>query len=288
MSWQAKLEHLLRDRRSGSLHLLGRTVHLCAEIAHAGAAPEHLVAVVERLQQAHPAMALLWNLGQRLREQAAQGATVAELVQSAQRFAEEVAESARQAVESVARELPSGASVLTHSAGTQLYELLRRLRELGKQIELFCTLSLPGGEGATLARTARRLGMQVCLVCDLQAYGVLKQVQLLLLGADALCLDGLVHKVGSAPLAYLAWMEHRPVWVLACSQKLLPQPWSEELEGEAPPCLRSTLPQRRALYDCTPWEHLTLVATEQGLLSAQLLRKQLLALTPEKPSNRGQ
>ena len=288
MRWYGELERLLHDRRSGSLSLLEQAVHLCAEMARAGAAPEDLVAAVERLRQAHPAMALLWNLGQRLREHAAQGGTPTELAQSAQRFAEEVTEAAHQAVDSVARELPSGASVLTHSAGTQLYKLLRRLRELGKQIELFCTLSLPGGEGAALARTARRLGMEVCLVCDLQAYGVLKQAQLLLLGADALCLDGLVHKVGSAPLSYLAWIEHRPVWVLACSQKLLPQPWSEEFEGEAPPCLRSTLPQRRVLYDCTPWEHLTLVATEQGLLSAQLLRKRLLALTPEQPSNRSQ
>ncbi len=288
MSWYEELERLLRDRRSGSLRLLKQAVHLCAEMARTGAAPEHLVAAVERLRQAHPAMALLWNLGQRLREHAAQGGTATELAQSAQHFAEEVAESAQQAVESVARELPSGASVLTHSAGTQLYRLLQRLRELGKRIELFCTLSLPGGEGAALARTARRLGMEVCLVCDLQAYGVLKQAQLLLLGADALCRDGLVHKVGSAPLAYLAWMEHRPVWVLACSQKLLPQPWSEEFKGEAPPCLRSILPQQRVLYDCTPWEHLTLVAMEQGLLSAQLLRKQLLALTPEQPSSRGQ
>lgn len=261
--WQEQLERLLSDRRRGSLQILSLFVSMCRRLAAGGGSAEVLQQALRRLTEAHPAMALLWQL--RHRFEALSGAPAELLAHEASAFLQLIHQQSQAAAQALAAHIPSRTTVLTHSAGSQIRTFLQQCLQLGKEIRLLCTLSEPGGEGLRLALWASQRGLPVMVLAEAQVGALMPDVHLFLVGSDALCFDGLIHKVGTALLAYHVWLEHRPVWVLSCSAKVLLRPWGNDLAGIAPPLRRLPLLQASPLYDCTPWEYISSIATEEGV-----------------------
>jgi translation initiation factor 2B subunit (eIF-2B alpha/beta/delta family) len=281
MSGHPHLQQLLTDRRQSSLQLLRQAVQLCHQMAaDSHATVESILEVLAQLKAAHPAMALFENLFQRLRSRAHEGASPTALAQAAEEFLLAAEQHSQEAAYVAAAHLPTGSTVLTHSSSSQIRSLLLHARRLGKQLRLLCTVSEPGREGILLARWAHAQGFPVLLLAEAQVGAFLREIHLFLVGSDALCSSGLIHKVGTALLAYRLWLEHRPTWVVSCSEKLLPRPWGEELSGVAPPLCRWRIPQAQPLYDCTPWEHLAVVFTERGAEEAHSFSATFLHTPP--------
>ncbi len=269
--WKVHLQRLLDDRRRGSLQILSLFVDMCHRLTKAGSPGDELRHALRLLTEAHPAMALLWNL--RARFEALGDAPSDVLAQEAALFLRRVHQQSEAAAQKLAAHIPQGATILTHSAGSQMRSFLRACLKLGKGIRLLCTISEPGGEGVQLARWAHKHGLPVMLLAEAQVIALMPEIHLFLVGSDALCFDGIVHKVGTALLAYHVWLEHRPVWVLSCSAKVFARPWGDDLAGVAPPLRRLPLPQATPLYDCTPWEYVSTVATEEGIEPAASFRE---------------
>jgi len=268
---QRALERLCSDRKSGAFVLTKRAVRLLVRMAKGGEELKGLVAAAERIAKAHPAMAPLWHLAQKVRALAGQPkAFIGEL----NGFLAEMERHGAKAVEQAALWLPES-RLLTHSFSSLVFRALRLARESGKRIEVVCTASFPGGEGITLAGELSRVGVTVVLVADLQAFEWLPRCDLVLFGADAWCLDGLVHKVGTRTLALAAHQSGVPVFSLGTSEKRLPMGWREEMKGEALPVAPLPLPQDRTLYDLTKWSLLTGVLDEEGVHSAEEVAGQL-------------
>ncbi|MFN3423015.1 MAG: hypothetical protein ACK40X_14975, partial [Armatimonadota bacterium] len=160
--------------------------------------------------------------------------------------------------------LPEG-RILTHSFSSLVYRSLIRASQKGKKFEVICTASFPGGEGISLAKALAKANIPVTLVADLQAFSWLMQCELMLVGADAWCEDGLVHKVGTKCLSTVANRIGVPVWSIGTSEKRLPMRWSDKMKGEAPPIARIFVPQDRTLYDLTEWELVTGIIDETGV-----------------------
>lgn len=275
MTWHRELRLLQRDRRHGSLALLERFVALCYRMQSAGASAEDFHRSVHQLVDAHPAMALFRNLASRFESLLTEGAPSQAFLAEAESFLQTLQHHVDRAAEIAAASLPTGATVLTHSASSHVQRVLQKTLQLDKRICLLCTISEPGREGIQLARWAHSSGIPVVLLAESQVSVLAASVHLFLIGSDAVCLDGVIHKVGTALLAHYLWLEHRPVWVLSCSEKFLPEHWGEELVGAAPRLCRGALPQATPLYDCTPWEYLTVLITEQGFEEAPTVRERL-------------
>ncbi|MFA0732465.1 MAG: hypothetical protein LKKZDAJK_000300 [Candidatus Fervidibacter sp.] len=257
--WQGTLRRLCADRRSGAATLTRKAARWFLRLA--GQQPTSvLLTAADQLCQAHPAMAPLWHLSQLVHQHAE---TPDRLRRALKKFIADMHAHEELAIAHAADRLPEG-TVLTHSFSSLVFRSLVRAHRQGKRMRVICTASLPGGEGIALAKALQREGMEVLLVADLQAFAWLRGSNLLLVGADALCLDGLVHKVGTSPLAYFACAVGVPVWSVATSEKRLPLSWSEAMRGEAPPLTKQPLPQDPTLYDLTEWSLITAVITEQG------------------------
>ncbi|MCS7176610.1 MAG: hypothetical protein NZ960_03140 [Candidatus Kapabacteria bacterium] len=278
MKWPLVLSALANDRRHGSTELLRRFTALCRKMAAEGASAEEFRHAAHRLATAHASMALLWNLY--LRFEDLSGSTARDFVHAASEFYQLVESHVREAARIGASAIPNGSTLLLHSSSSQVRLLLQEAKTLGKRLHLFCTLSEPGREGVRLAQWAHSAGFPVVLLAESQLSAVISEVHLLLIGSDALCYDGVVHKVGTALLAYILWLEHRPLWAVSCGEKLLQRRWSPEMAGTAPPLTSRPLTQIRVLYDCTPWEHVAFVVTEQGLQSASDFRARVFAQAP--------
>lgn len=280
MRWANELQQLQRDRQHGSLSLLERFVALCHQMQAEGASAEDFHRSIEQLLEAHPAMALFRTLARRFQMLLSDGALAEAFPDAADSFLQDVQQHIEQAAELAAAQLPAGITVLTHSASSHVQRVLQKALQRGKSIRLFCTVSEPGREGIQLARWAHAVGIPTLLLAESQLGMLLGDIHLFLIGSDAVCLDGVIHKVGTALLVHHLWMAHRPVWVLSCGEKLLSEPWQEKFAGVAPRLCRYALPQATPLYDCTSWEYLTVLITEHGFEAAESVRERLSGSCP--------
>lgn len=238
-----------------------KSARLLAQMAKSKVRTKSLVEVVEQIFNAHPAMAPLWHLAQLTRKYAS---NPKDLASAFEQFFEDMESHNEASIAHASEWLPED-KILTHSFSSLVYRSLIRASQEGKKFEVICTASFPGSEGISLAKALAKANIPVMLVADLQAFSWLMQCGLMLVGADAWCEDGLVHKVGTKYLATVAKQMEVPVWSIGTSEKRLPMRWDNRMKGEAPPVARVLVPQDRTLYDLTEWELVTGIIDEMGV-----------------------
>lgn len=261
MEWQKTLRRICSDRRSSAVALTKKSARLLAQMAKSKVEAAKLVEAAEQVSKAHPAMASLWHLARLTRENAE---SPKGLISALGQFLADMEAHAKAAIAHASEWLPEG-RILTHSFSSLVFRSILQASRNGKRLEVVCTASFPGGEGIALARALVKAHVPVTLVADLQAFSWLMQCQLMFVGADAWCEDGLVHKVGTWCLASAANQMGVPVWSVGTSEKRLPLPWNEQMKGEASPIARYPVPQDRTLYDLTEWELVTGIVDETGV-----------------------
>ena len=261
MDWRTELTKICLDRKSGAAVLSRRSAKLLAKMVRQGVKPENLVEAAQKISDSHPAIAPLWHLSQLTREFAQQPS---KLLTSLRQFLADLETHTEAAISHATEWLPEG-RVLTHSFSSLVFSAFVQACQRGKRLEIVCTVSLPGGEGIALAKSLAKSEVPVILVADLQAFSWLMKCKAFLVGADAWCRDGLVHKVGTKPLAVAAKQSGVPIWSVGTSEKRLPFGWNERMRGDAPLVSRLPIAQDRTLYDLTKWSLVTGIIDENGV-----------------------
>jgi translation initiation factor 2B subunit (eIF-2B alpha/beta/delta family) len=153
------------------------------------------------------------------------------------------------------RERLTDALVVTHSSSATVREALLYTRPA----RVVCTVSAPFEEGRAFAEELREEGLEVELVEDDAAAGELGHASVLLVGADAIFLDGSVcNKIGTATLAAEAGAQGVPVVVASEVIKLAPIGPGDALE----------FVRGERAFDITPAEDVDEIVTEEGTFAA--------------------
>jgi len=200
-------EAVLADRVSGS-----RTLALAALDAVRQAMQQRrddeARAFLTRLRDAFPSMAVILNVAHALLRDELTPAAV---------------EGLRAEMTGVAwleralhNHLAQPATVLTFSNSGAVFELLLMAREHVQRV--YCCRSLPGGEGEQAVRRLCGAGIAATLVEDAEASTALAGADIYLIGADMVCGEFVVNKVGSLSLALLC--RHAGVPVLSVAGPL--------------------------------------------------------------------
>ncbi len=123
-----------------------------------------------------------------------------------------------------------------------------------------CAATLPSGEGIELAADLAAVGLSVEVASDEEAFEVLADADLVVVGADALGPAEVMSTVGTAALAAEARELEVPFYVLAAGDKALPGPLfaravrAGRLDGR---------------YEAWPLVQVTAVVTETGILEPE-------------------
>ncbi|MCX7967153.1 MAG: hypothetical protein N3B10_01555 [Armatimonadetes bacterium] len=261
MDWQRALKRICSDRKSSAATLTRKSVQFLMQMARSKVEGIKLVEAAEQIFNSHPAMAPLWHLAQLTRENAGSPKSLSSALGQ---FLADMEAHTKASIAHASDWLPEG-RILTHSFSSLVLQSLVHASKKGKKLEVICTASFPGGEGIALAKALSKANVSVTLVSDLQAFAWLMQCELMLVGSDSWCEDGLVHKVGTWCLASAANQMGVPVWSIGTSEKRLPMQWNEKMKGEAPLLVKSFFLQDRTLYDLTEWELLTGIIDETGV-----------------------
>ncbi len=239
--WQAEIEAIKNDSIHGATYLTKKALALLKK-----ASKEELLLILPRLKTAQPFMASLYNLCLFVEEH---------LTDFTPKLCDvwwQEFEQANSKIVSEAAAMVRGKRILTHSFSSLVYEALLAAGD----VQVFCTESRPKNEGRELAKSLEAHDIDVTLLIDAAAPTLVKEVDIVLFGADGLGNFGLVHKVGSYPIALAAREADVPVVALCPRQKVWPHDYRLPQELRDP--LELDFSNARNIYfDITPLSLIT-------------------------------
>lgn len=112
-------------------------------------------------------------------------------------------------------------SIMTHCHSSTVVEAIRKLSEDKKIKEAYVTETRPLYQGYITAKKLREFNVNVKLIVDSASGIFMKNVDLVLVGADAIALNGdVINKIGTYPIAVTAKEERKRFFVVAESYKI--------------------------------------------------------------------
>jgi ribose 1,5-bisphosphate isomerase len=200
--------------------------------------------------------------------------------------AEQFIQSSRYALENIAkfgaRHIRDGDTLLTHCNSEAALGCIIEAHRGGKEIEVFATEVRPRNQGIVTIRTLNDAGIKTNYIVDSAVRSFIHEVDLVIVGADAVTVNGaVVNKIGTSQVAHTAHEARVNVLVAAETYKFAPRTIIGELitieerggnEILADEISRS-LPHvtvRNPAFDVTPAEFIDLIVTEAGVIPPQM------------------
>lgn len=214
------------------------------------------------------------------------GVTVDEARIDIKRLADEFIANSENAVKRIgeigARRVRNGDTIMTHCNSSAAISIMASAHAQGKDITVIATESRPRMQGLLTIKQLDRLGIKTSLIVDSAVRYLIKEVDLVVMGADAVTVNGsVINKIGTSQLAMAAHEARKNVIIAAETYKFSPRTLLGELveieERDAEEVLSreklSELPNvavRNPAFDITPREYIDLICTEVGAVPPEM------------------
>ena len=153
--------------------------------------------------------------------------------------------------------------------------LLRKAKLDGKKFEVVCTESRPVFQGRLTAKDILDSGLKTTMIVDSAVRHFMNEIDLVLVGADAITSEGnVINKIGTSMVALAAKEARTPFYVVAELLKFAPLTMHGDYERieerspkevwDAPP---SGLIIRNPAFDVTRREFIHGIICEEGIVS---------------------
>ena len=256
-----------------------------AERSQAGSVEELLQEqreVIEVLKETRPSMAPIRNVANRMMrtiDERAVGLEMDSLRNFIVSMADEMVSDSVRVIEKIAEntlELTGdGIIMLTHSYSSTVVAAFREVAARRENIRIVVTRSGSGEAGIETARQLGGYGVTVMLIDDTAAAVHIPQADMVVLGADTVCSEGVVNATGSYQLAVISAAAGVPVYVLCDTLKFDAELTRENVDLEyvespqvagvsgIPPGVTAC----EYRFDFTPMELATGIITEERILT---------------------
>ncbi len=152
-----------------------------------------------------------------------------------------------------------------------------------KKISVIACETEPLEQGVMTAKELALEGIPVTLIGDNAIGFFIRQVDMAIVGADALRKEGAVNKIGTSLLAQAAKGATKPFYIIANSLKIDKRRKFRIEERPASEIYRKIIHKKNMKgiriqnpsFDITPWRYVTAVINENGILTRNQLRKLL-------------
>ncbi|MGQ9633415.1 MAG: translation initiation factor eIF-2B [Bryobacteraceae bacterium] len=302
---QDRIRQIRNDHRSGSTALARRAAEALVELTRLPLCrtdfERQLVKTCCALVAAQPQMAAILNLCNAAlwaSEDSPDADAAPSFVRAAvDEFLSAAQNAAKGIAQTTAALISDCTAVATHSYSSAVRDALREAASGCCKFRVAITESRPLLEGLALAKELASSGIPVTLGVDAAIALLLKDADLVLVGADAVTEAFLVNKAGTFPAALLARQQAIPFYALAGAEKFAPRTRRLPDESSKEPSEVLRRPPRRVeirnlYFDQTPLNLITGIVTAQGVLSPRQVRLRLRklrlhpALTGGQLSNR--
>ena len=176
-----------------------------------------------------------------------------------------------------ARRIKTGQKVMTHCNSSAALSVIKTAHFQGKKIEVIATESRPWRQGLLTVRDLAAAEVPVTLIVDSAVRWAMKDVDVVVVGADTICSNGaVINKIGTSQVALAAHEANVPFIICAETYKFSPRTvYGElvEIEERDPSEIAKAeeLPQgvkiRNPVFDATPPEYVDSIVTDVGVIS---------------------
>jgi ribose 1,5-bisphosphate isomerase len=166
--------------------------------------------------------------------------------------------------------IKNGNKIMTHCHSGEALAVIKQAWRNGKKITVYATETRPKKQGIKTAKELSRLGIHVILIIDSAVEFFIKDVDILIVGSDAIRKEGVVNKIGTYTMAVVAREHKKPFYVVGNTLKL-DRRKKLIIEERSPSEIyvehMRTLEVRNPAFDVTPWKYIKRVVTEKGILT---------------------
>ncbi|MEM4733015.1 MAG: S-methyl-5-thioribose-1-phosphate isomerase [Candidatus Bathyarchaeia archaeon] len=198
---------------------------------------------------------------------------VASLV--AKQFLADLESSKEKIAEIGARRIRENAVILTHCHSSTVTYFLKRAKEKGKSFEVICTETRPFFQGRITAKEMLDFGVKTTLIVDSAARFFMNDVDVVIVGADAITSEGnVINKIGTSTIALIAKEARTPFYVVSELLKFDPATMYgdyEKIEERSPDEVWKNPPKslviRNPVFDVTRRDFIHGIICEEGIIS---------------------
>lgn len=181
-----------------------------------------------------------------------------------------------------ARRIREGDTIMTHCNSSAAISIIALAHAQGKNINVIATESRPRWQGRLTIKQLDALGIRTSLIVDSAVRYFMKDVDIVVMGADAITANGsLINKIGTSQVALAAHEARRNVIIAAETYKFSPRSILGELveieerdssEVISPEELSnlSNVHVKNPAFDVTPREYIDLICTEVGAIPPEM------------------
>lgn len=201
---------------------------------------------------------------------------LAEIVsQASGQFLTQLEESSKRIAEIGARRIRHDSVILTHCHSSTVTNLLKQAKREGKSFEMICTETRPILQGQTTAKEMLEIGVKTSFIVDSAARFFMNEVDLVLVGADAITSEGnVINKIGTSTVALVAAESRTPFYVVSELLKFDPATMYgdyEKIEERSPREVWKDAPKelviRNPAFDVTRRDFIHGIICEEGIVS---------------------
>ncbi|WP_456478711.1 ribose 1,5-bisphosphate isomerase [Geoglobus ahangari] len=203
------------------------------------------------------------------------------LIKRAEEFIEWV-DTAREKIGGIgAKRIMDGSTVMTHCNSSAALSVIKHAFDEGKDIRVIATESRPRHQGHLTTKELADYGIDVTLIVDSAVRYFMKEVDVVVVGADTITVNGaLINKIGTSQIALAAKEARVPFMVAAETYKFSPKTLLGELvvieerdareviDGELLSHPKVTV--RNPAFDVTPRDYIDLIITEIGAIPPEM------------------
>lgn len=296
MSWSVKkvdriIEQIKDDRRSGAAELIQMAASALgglAESVHTKHTEYFLKLFSIRaaqLMSAQPSMAPILNLVYGIQSRIKDLNDIGDIKKEIDAALREARDRRTHSTKRVARHvfglIHNDCKIVTYSFSSTVLEALRCAKRKGKKFEVLCSESRPRGEGMVLAERLAQAGIETTLVIDARLFDLVPKADMIMVGADAVGMDGLINKVGTYGLSVVAKENATPFYSVCTEDKFLTREVSrffriaEKNPKEIYKKQIKNLSVRNDYFGSTPLKYISAVITENGVLRLPAIKNKL-------------
>ncbi len=214
------------------------------------------------------------------------GDTVDEARTDLIRRVDQFIESSKEATERIgtigSRRIRNGDTIMTHCNSQAAISVIAQAHKAGKNINVIATESRPRRQGLLTISQLNELGINTSLIVDSAVRYYMKDVDIVVVGADAVTANGsVINKIGTSQLAMAAHESRTNVIVAAETYKFSPRTLMGEMveieERDVSEVMDSEklsgmlhVSVRNPAFDVTPSDYIDVICTEVGAISPEM------------------
>lgn len=141
-------------------------------------------------------------------------------IKTINRLLTRLAKSKKEIAKRGSRLIKDGYKIMTHCHSSEVVAVIKQAKKQGKKMTVYVTETRPKEQGIRTARELCESGIHVVLIVDSSIEYFMREVDIVMVGSDAIRKDGIVNKIGTYTMAVIAKKHRKPFYVVGDTLKL--------------------------------------------------------------------